>query len=47
MPKMGKKLYLTFPLQILLSIAVYVGRMKVVSQYSVWGLRYESAKVGT
>ena len=39
--KIGRKLYLTFALQILLSIAVHVGRMKVVSPFSVQGLRYE------
>jgi hypothetical protein len=39
--KMGRKQYLTFYLQTLLSIAVCVGRMKVVSPYSVWRLRYE------
>ena len=40
--KYGKETFLTFPLPTLLSIAVRVGRMKVVFPHSVWGQRYES-----
>ena len=40
--KYGKETFLTFPLQTLLSIAVRMGRMKVVSPHSVWEQRYQS-----
>jgi hypothetical protein len=39
--KMVRNYILTFLLQTLISIAVWVGRIKVVSPDSVWGLRYQ------
>jgi hypothetical protein len=38
--KVGNINYLTFPLWSLLSIAVCVGKMKVVFPDYIWGLRY-------
>jgi hypothetical protein len=40
--KMGRKQYLTIPLQTLRFTSVHVGRMKVVFSYSIHGLGSES-----